>query len=154
MGSSFTEFRGRGFWTHDLRLEVWIHQVCSVIDRMTEEGEHVPSWLIVLREDWERFPGGPFNGWISPGLDGHLTTDEQVETMLGVSERALVSYREQGETIPNEYFKNPPIGDNWSDVPAVRDQEVPTRPYERVGEVFVALLKGEIEWDASTSPMV
>src|SRR3977135_974027 len=65
LGTSFIEFNGKGFWTRDAYLEVWLGALVQEID-------HLPSlseWLTLLRQEWHLQATAGFSGCICPDLD-------------------------------------------------------------------------------------
>jgi hypothetical protein len=83
VGSSFTEFKGYGFWSRDHFLEEWLRELAA------ECRKHAPSlpWLEVACEHWELQAIGIFNGWVHANLDEFLTDAERVSLITSISER-------------------------------------------------------------------
>ncbi|HEX7958536.1 MAG TPA: hypothetical protein VF493_01370 [Terriglobales bacterium] len=77
MGSSFVEYRGRGFWSRDAYLEDALAFLAQAIGDSPEE-----AWLSELRDHWRLQSSGDFNGWIHPNLDEYLTSDERRTAVL------------------------------------------------------------------------
>ena len=48
MGTSFTSYRGKGFWARDGQVEVWLYLLVQEIDRL----DPPPDWLLEVRHDW------------------------------------------------------------------------------------------------------
>jgi hypothetical protein len=69
MGSSFTEFRGKGFWSRDALLKAWLR----ILSLHMEDEVYKPGWQHDLRDKWLLASAGYFNGCISPALDDFLT---------------------------------------------------------------------------------
>jgi hypothetical protein len=82
VGSSFTEFNGRGFWSRDHFLEGWLRELAA------ECRGHTPSrpWLEAACEHWELQATGIFNGWVHANLDELLTDAERVSLTTSISE--------------------------------------------------------------------
>jgi hypothetical protein len=143
MGSSFTEFHGKGFWSWDPLLEAWLR----VLSLHLGDDVHKPGWQHDLRDQWLLASTGYFSGWVSPSLDEFLTTEERVVAILQASERCISSLRSFGAFVPATFlnalvFANPSGADlpiEWFDLIAAR---------------FTALLRGELVTDASTSPVL
>jgi hypothetical protein len=101
MGSSFTEFRGFGFWSRDGHLMLWLRALVREID---DHGE-VPKWLKDAREHWKLHGSGMFNGCISPGLDDILRSDEQRSIVRLISIAAQTDLLAQGGEISRSYLE-------------------------------------------------
>lgn len=115
MGSSFTEFKGYGFWSRDYFLEEWLRELAA------ECRKHVPlqPWLTAACGHWELQATGVFNGWVHANLDEFLTDAERVSLIISISER-------------------------------VKDRFPPSCHLNRTGDLFVRLLKGHLNTDASS----
>ncbi len=115
MGSSFTEFKGYGFWSRDYFLEEWLRELAA------ECRKQIPyqSWLVAACEHWELQATGIFNGWVHANLDEFLTDAERESLITSISEK-------------------------------VRDRFPLNRPLNQTGDLFVRLLKGELNTDASS----
>jgi hypothetical protein len=64
MGSSFTAFRGKGFWSRDGLLEAWLR----VLSLHLDDGVHKPGWQHDLRDTWLLASAGFFSGCIALSL--------------------------------------------------------------------------------------
>src|SRR5437764_12773365 len=84
VGSSFTEFRGRGFWSRDASIELWR----TLLAREARQVEHRPAWLSKAAEDWHIHATAGMGGCVSARLDEFITTPEQATVILGLSEQA------------------------------------------------------------------
>lgn len=145
MGSSFTEFRGRGFWADDGALEVWLYFLSE------EAKAHADaSWLRKAAEDWRIQATVRFVGCISASLDEHLALPDRVDVAIGLAEKALKRLREWGNVIPRQTLNSLGVGGPTSEF--TRDVEATV--FTNVGEAFIKLLRGELTTDASTSPLV
>lgn len=99
MGSSYVDFRERGFWTRDSGAEVWLYLVCAEIDRL----ESTPDWLRDAREHWFIQATAGVNGCILPNFDDHLGAhDDRVEEVLRLAGQAEERVRAYGEVIPKD----------------------------------------------------
>ena len=78
MGSSFTEFRGKGFWSRDALLEAWFR----VLSLHMDDDAHKPGWQHDLRDQWLLVSVGFFNGCISTSLDDFLTDGDRFAMLL------------------------------------------------------------------------
>jgi hypothetical protein len=146
MGSSFTQFQGRGFWSRDAGLELWL----VLLAREVRQRDAPPSWLIAAAEDWHIQGTAGLVGCVTAGLDQYAATPEQVATILELSERTLTWLRSQGKVLSSEFLNSFDAGGPG----ATFTRDVPTEVFTRVGEAFIGLLKGEIVWDAATSPVL
>ncbi len=146
MGSSFTEYRGHGFWTRDGKLEIWLHELVCAVDRLPAP----PDWLRQAREAWHLQATVGFGGCIDAGLDQWLGDQaDRVVTLVGLAADALGHLREQ-QVLRCEALNSAGLGGQgatWTRDLAV-DVVVP------VAQAFLDLLARRIEWDASTPPMV
>jgi hypothetical protein len=154
MGSSFTRFRGHGFWTRDPLLEVWLRLLANEVDRTP----NAPAWLIAARTHWHVQATTGLIGWIHANLDEILIDDERVRCVENICRNAPVRLRQSGPVLSRDYL-NQLMQDATSGYwmpPEVgiftRDGE--TWPFTRVGECFLALVRGELGTDAENSPMV
>jgi hypothetical protein len=112
MGTSYVEFRKRGFWTRDSFLSGWL---TPLIDEMRRS--FPPSdWLLVLIRHWEtqREIDG---GCMALALDSFLDEDEKRRQVISAAESALSRTDEASM---------------------------------RTGQLFLALLRGEVRTDASS----
>jgi hypothetical protein len=146
MGSTFTDFRGHGFWARDGSLEVWLF----LLARQVEEWDDPPEWLVAAREDWHLSATLGASGCAMAYLDKHLSSPDRVGLVLTLAENVVAWLRQQGPMLPMALLNSFATGGPGSDF----TRDVPTEVFSRVGEAFVKLLRGEIAWDASTSPMV
>ncbi len=95
MGSTTIEFRGPGYEASDGTLQVWLHFLVTEIDKRP----HIDSWLKEVREEWELQSTAGFDFGVMPGLDRFVTDEDQRETILSLSERALHALQQKGEVI-------------------------------------------------------
>jgi hypothetical protein len=146
VGSSFTEFRERGFWSRDSSIEFWL----VLIAREAKQLERAPKWLLDAAEDWHIQGTVGMGGCVSARLDEFAVTPDQVAIILGLSERALEWLKSQGQMLPASLLNSFGVGGPG----ATFTKDVPTEVFTRVGESFIGLLRGEVIWDASTSPVL
>jgi hypothetical protein len=83
MGSSFVEYRGRGFWSRDDYLEDVLALLAHAVGDSPSE-----AWWSDLRDHWRLQSSGYFNGWIHPKLDEYLINDERRTEVLSLTEEA------------------------------------------------------------------
>ena len=84
MGSSFTEFKGYGFWSRDYFLEEWLRHLSAECRKQNL----LPPWLAAACEHWELQATGIFSGWVSANLDEFLIDEEGVSLIISISEAA------------------------------------------------------------------
>ena len=70
MGSSFVEFRNKGFWSWDGYLEDVLSLLATTPIDLPD-----PAWLVSARKEWLLHGSGGFTGCIRAGLDDFLTTE-------------------------------------------------------------------------------
>jgi hypothetical protein len=146
MGSSFVAYRGYGFWASDPSLEVWLHLLCAEVDR----AEDVPAWLFAARDDWHHQATVGFVGCVSPSLDQHLGTDDaRVASVLALGGRARDRLVAATPVIPKDVLNSFGTGGPGS----FFTTDVAREAFVNVAEAFLALLRGEITTDASSSPV-
>ena len=146
MGSSFTEYRGAGFWTRDASIELWLYLLAEEVRRL----EDPPAWLRDAAENWHIQATVGMGGCVSAGLDQHAPTQERAAAVLELAERALARLRARGEVLPADWLNSLGLGGPG----ATFTRDLPTEVFTRVGEAFSRLLRGEIKWDAATSPVL
>jgi hypothetical protein len=69
VGTSFTEYRGSGFWTRDAALEAVLALHVVELEPVASDDEALESVL----DAWTVQAMAGFTGCVSPGLDEHLT---------------------------------------------------------------------------------
>jgi hypothetical protein len=146
MGSSFTSFHEHGFWARDASLELWLYLLATEVRGLDE----APGWLREAADDWTIQATVGMMGCVSAGLDDYATTPERVVVLLSLSESALASLRARGSILPMAWLNSLGLGGPGSYFTA----DAPADIFLRTGETFVKLLRGEITWTASSSPVV
>lgn len=141
MGSSFVEFRSKGFWVRDGSLEIWLALLVEQIDRDPSP----PTWLRDLREQWHIATMG-FNGCVPTELNEYLTTTERTAVALTLSKQAMRQLVTYGPSISTEELRRLSAAH-----PGVHfSRDVPTHFFADVGDHFMRLLRGELS--PSTEP--
>ncbi len=143
MGSSFTEFRGKGFWSRDGLLEAWLR----VLSLHMDDDVHKPGWQHDLRDKWLLVSAGFFSGCISPSLDDFLTDSDRVAATLRASERSIQSLRAFGSYVPATFLNGLGLKGSFG-------ADLPIEWFELISDRFTTLLRGELATDASTSPVL
>jgi hypothetical protein len=146
VGSSFTEYRASGFWTRDASIEPWLYLLAAEARRLDDS----PAWLREAADDWLTQATVGMGGCVSAGLNEHASTPERAAVVLEVAERALAGLRAQGELIRMDWLNSLGLGGPG----ATFTRDWPAEVFLRVGEALVRLLRGDITWDASTSPVL
>jgi hypothetical protein len=100
MGSSFTEYRGTGFWSRDASIELWLHLLAQEVRQL----DNPPEWLRAAGEEWHLQATVGLGGCVSAGLDKHAPTRERVALVLQLSERALAGLRERGSVLSSAWL--------------------------------------------------
>ncbi len=143
MGSSFTEFRGKGFWSHDRLLEAWLR----VLSLQLGEDADVPGWQHDVRDKWLLVSSGGMVGCIPPCLDEFITDEERVSVILRTSLTTIQSLRAFGEYVPATFLNALGFSEKYT-------SDLPIQWFDRIAEKFSMLLRGELETDASNSPVL
>lgn len=146
MGSSFTSFHERGFWTRDASIELWLHLLATEVGRLDE----VPAWLCEAADDWMTQATVGMTGCVSAGLDRYASTADRVTVLLSLSDSALASLRARGAVLSRAWLNSLGLGGPDSYFTA----DVPADIFLRTGEAFIQLLRGEITWTASSAPTI
>lgn len=137
MGSTFVDFRGQGFEASDPALEIWLLLLVGAID----EWPSPPDWLKEVREEWHVQATAGFGFGVMPGLDNFVTTPERRDVVLDLCGKALKRLRERGPVMTAEELNVLLRGGKGT----IFTEEVQTDVFERVGEYFVKLLRGELK---------
>ncbi|QBD77368.1 hypothetical protein EPA93_15745 [Ktedonosporobacter rubrisoli] len=96
MGTSFVEYKGKGFWAPDLYLAIWLGALIEVIGHLSSPSE----WLVRAQRDWHLQAVLGSTGTVSASLDKLVTTDEQTRILLALSEQALTLLARYERGIP------------------------------------------------------
>jgi hypothetical protein len=147
VGTSFTEYRGTGFWSRDASIELWLYQLAQEVRQL----DNAPEWLRAAAEGWHLQATVGMGGCVWTGLDEHATTPERVALVLQLAERALAGLRGRGDVLPSAWLNSLGLGGPGA---ATFSRDWPTEVFTRVGETFIRLLRGEVTWDAATSPIL
>ena len=79
MGSSFIDYRGRGFWSRDPYIEGFLGHLADAAATLPSE-----DWLRDAIKHWRLQASGIFNGWVHPLFDEYLSNDERRLVVLGL----------------------------------------------------------------------
>jgi len=145
VGHSFTDYQGKGFWSNDGWLELWLELLARRARLVVEPS----AWLTRAAEEWHLHATAGWNrGWVSAQLDEFAATPEQAELVLGLAAEALRWLEDQGDLIPADLMHDWNLGGpnvTWT-------ADLPTERFARVGREFVRLLRGEIETGPADAP--
>jgi hypothetical protein len=96
VGSSYTVYRGRGFWSSDAVVELWLHELVAVVDASAA----APAWLREARAEWWVHATVGFTGFVSVGLDQQLSGDpDRGSLFLDLVDRVDARLRSYGPVI-------------------------------------------------------
>jgi hypothetical protein len=146
MGSSFTEFRGKGFWARDPGLELWLYLLAVEAAKVANP----PQWLRKAQADWHLQATAGFVGCISASLDEHVCFPDRIELVIGLAERALAWLHSQGPNLPADLLNSFNLGGPG----ALFQWDAPTAVFIPVGNAFISLLRLEWTGDAASSPVL
>lgn len=147
MGSSFTEFRGVGFWSRDQLLETWLELLAEVVPA------DAPGWLREAEQHWRMQARAGFQGCVNADLDARLTSDDRIETVLALTEQAsayAARLAAQTGKLPADWLNTRGVGGEGTVWP--RDLELES--VRQVANALTALLRGNLQTTAKTSPVL
>ena len=135
MASSFVKFKGKGFWSRDGNLEDWLLCLVDTVDSVPA----ADTWLNAAREHWRAQATAGMTGCIDVKLDEVIQGDDgRQAALLEIAETALRRL-EAGQfsltTNPSGFAR---VDES------VRDYVL------GVADLWVKLLKGELETDVSS----
>ena len=73
MGSSYTEYRGHGFWSRDDYIEQVAGEVAAMIEGLPKKEQ----WLVDLAAHWKLQASGVFSGWVHLKVHEFASTEER-----------------------------------------------------------------------------
>ncbi len=85
MGSSFINFRGRGFWSRDDYIEDLAREVAAAVSA----DESKEEWLSQLAAHWQLQSSGAFSGWVHLRLDEFLVPEEKRKKLYSVVQSVM-----------------------------------------------------------------
>jgi hypothetical protein len=124
LGSSFTCFRERGFWSQDATLEVWLILLAQQAAKRQQQ-----TWLVEAAENWHRQGTLGFIGCVSAGLDEIATSDDRIAIVIELSHRALAYLLDQGDTLSLAFLNSFEAGGSG----ALFTRDLPTEMFTRIG---------------------
>ena len=149
MGSTFIDFRGKGFEANDSEIEIWLALLVHEIDQLAE----MPEWLREVREEWNMQSKAGFGYGVMPELDRFATDNIRRDLLVTLGRRALARLSDLGDVLPRDVLNAFETGG-----PGARfTEDARAEPFHRTGEYFLKLLQGTlspIEKDARFAPAV
>ncbi|HWS63194.1 MAG TPA: hypothetical protein VN325_10610 [Steroidobacteraceae bacterium] len=136
MGSTYVDLHGQGFEASDATLQVWLLLLVDEIDRL----ENPPQWLKEVGEEWYAQGTAGFGFGVMPGLDQFVTGPECRDAILDLSAKAMRRLRGLGPMIPVDQLNAIMRGGEGT----VFTEPVSSAVFEKVGDHFVRLLRGEL----------
>lgn len=141
MGSSFVEYRGKGFWTRDGLLEVWL----ELMSRESQSDPSAPDWLRAAASEWHEAATIGAVGCVAAGLDRILSDPTRIPIVETVTSRVLASLARHGSFLSVVYLTSLATGapgDYWT-------RDVETELFVEVGRKWLALIRGELHTTAA-----
>ncbi|MCX4762968.1 hypothetical protein OG562_18685 [Streptomyces sp. NBC_01275] len=143
MGSSYMEYRERGFWARDFQAEVWLHLLSEEAASVTGR----PAWLDAARNDWRLQATVGFMGCVSACLDEHLRADpDRVAVVVALSERVRARLLRWAPAIPRDVVNGFGTGGEGTTFGGDLDTVV----LLKFADAFIPLLHGEITGEPGT----
>ncbi|MEV0974347.1 hypothetical protein [Microtetraspora glauca] len=148
MGRSFIEYKDRGFWTVDAYVRLYLRLLCLEVDALPE----MPDWLAKAREYWHlQATDEAFHGWIGLRLDEYVGDDTvRAGELLELLDRARLHALSFGRYAPVSLLVFCGLAEEGEY--STEESLVHTEAVAACGDAISRLLKGEITWDAATSP--
>jgi hypothetical protein len=112
-----------------------------------DDDVHEPGWQHDLRDKWLLASAGFFSGCVSPSLDDFLTDSDRIAAILRASGRRMQSLRIFGAYVPAAHLSALGLAGPFT-------ADLPTEWFELISRRFTSLLRGELNTDASTSPVL
>ena len=150
MATSFVHHQGRGFWSSDGLLEMWLLAVVREIDQVPSAA----TWLRNLRDQWYDLATMGLMGCIDPDLDAAVASEARRDELLAMMSAALLRLQEPGNPSPLQDL----LVENWVGFGErnVKLQDFIDRTPDvgrsnllRLGRQFIKLLRGELVTVAS-----
>jgi hypothetical protein len=143
MSTSFVGLEGKGFWSRDYPLEIWLALLADEID----ETGSVASWLRDASQHWRTQATAGMTGCVSPRLSQFAASQEQRSLLLPLVSSAADRLKAQ-TTISAQWLRDRGIGGPGSQPLG----DVPVDVILDVANKFFQLLKGEIKTGPETRP--
>jgi hypothetical protein len=149
MGSTYIDFRGKGFEANDSEIEIWLAMMVQEIDQLTQ----APEWLHEVREEWNLQSKAGFGYGVMPELDRFAADNLRRDLLVTLGRRALARLADLGEVIPRDVLNAFETGGPSASF----TDDARAEPFRRTGEYFLKLLQGTlspVENDARFAPAV
>jgi hypothetical protein len=140
VSTSWTEYRGQGFWCRDGMVEVWLAMLVDELDDSEGQGSGHPRWLLRLREQWIEQISVIYQGLVCSSLD-HLVSDEKRRQQLVDLIRPLRERLAMGKVAPAPGSVARAVGG------AVFERDRFDEQILRVADAFLWLLEGSLAAD-------
>jgi len=137
MGSTFVEFRNRGFEADDGALEIWLLLLVDAIDKLPS----APQWLKEVREEWYINATAVFGYGVMPGLDRVVTDSERRDVILDLCSKAMKQLNDYGPVITMSDLNSILMANERHMFTA----DAKTERFEKVGDYFTRLVRGELK---------
>src|SRR4051794_11742781 len=98
MGSSYTEYRGAGFWTKD---DV-IQYLLFAVSREVRDASSPPGWMDELCSSWQKEATRLAGGDVDAQLDAQIASETRVNELTPHIVRAVDRLKVLGEFIPSD----------------------------------------------------
>jgi hypothetical protein len=82
MGTSFTEYRGHGFWANDGLLGVWLAALADTVP------DNAQPWLHEAQQHWLEQAGAGFTGCVDAAMDTLVATGQRAQAIFPLAEAA------------------------------------------------------------------
>jgi len=136
MGASLTDFNGKGFYSRDGALEVWLHLLAKEIGKSPSPG----AALAHARDYWQDQATSGANGCIDPGLDDICADAEIRDAVIDLARNVLAWLEAQRPLISEDTLNAMPVGRPGDRFTSDLDPSV----FTQIGEAFVKLLQGTL----------
>jgi hypothetical protein len=140
MGSTFINYKGRGFEANDSAIEVLLKLLVEEIDKIGE----APGWMREMRDDWDLQATAGFGFGVMPGLDQFIIDDSRRTTVIDLARRTLSKLESWGDPVPRETLNSLHTGGEGASFGG----DVPAGLFLRTARYFIKLLEGTLEpWE-------
>ncbi len=136
VSTSWTEYRGQGFWCRDGMAEVWLALMVDELDeRARQDTTWEDRWARQLRHQWYEQVTVIYRGLVASSLDDHLTIEPRRRAIVSLM-RELRDRIASGDGLPSPRSVARMVGG------AVFERDRGTEQILRVADSFLWLLDG------------
>lgn len=135
MSSTPITYRGKEFTADDGIMAVWLHFVIKEMDKLP----HISAWLKETRDEWN-VQSTVDLGYVDPGLDQVISTEEQRDLIVSLYDAAMRKLRLYGDYIEADELNAMNTGGEGS----FFTERLPTKFFITHGDFFIRLLKNEL----------